>query len=82
MKTDFNNTTLLRELKDELGWKIDYVTFWTWVKKKYVGPSSYVHDGTRLVPIYYRKDFNRIVTILKLLQNAGKIRIKGFKQSN
>lgn len=79
MTTDFNNTTLLKEFNERFGWKIDYVTFWTWVKKKYIGPSSYLANGKRLVPIYYRKDFNLIVTVLNLLHEAGKIRIKGHK---
>ncbi len=81
--TDFNKTTLLQKLKDDFGWNIDYVTFWTWEKKKYVGPSSYLSNGKRLVPIYYEKDYQTLVNVLKLLQKLGKIRIKGYdKKAN
>jgi len=77
---DLTNTSLLEQFKSQLGWSIDYVTWWTYVKKGYVKPSSYMQDGKRVVPIYYQRDFGLIVATLKHLVELGKIRIKGYDQ--
>lgn len=80
---DLNNKTLLKRLLKELSWNIDYVTLWTYVKKGYLKPSSHIQDGVRIVPIYYERDFDLIVTTLKHLADIGKIRIKGYdKKTN
>jgi hypothetical protein len=80
MITDYNKLSLLKRLEEELGWKIDYVTLWTWEKKKYIGPSAYFANGKRLVPIYYERDFKYLVNVLHLLHELGKIRIKGYEK--
>lgn len=78
---DLNNKTLLQQLKDKLGWSIDSVTLWTWVRKGYIKPSSYMHNGRRIVPIYYQRDFNMVVATLHHLQKLGSIRIKGYDKN-
>lgn len=78
---DFNNTTLLLQFKHDLGWSIDYITLWTYTKKGYIKPSSYMKDGKRKVPIYYFRDYPLIVATLQGLANLGKIRIKGYDKS-
>jgi len=77
---DYNNTTLLEQFKKTLNWSIDYVTLWTYVKKGYIKPSSYMKNGRRVVPIYYERDFSLIVATLQHLANLGKIRIRGYDQ--
>jgi hypothetical protein len=78
MKTDYSITSLLKELNRLFGWEISYVTFWTWNKKNYIGPSSRIPDGKRTLPVYYESDLKHIVAILRLLHESGKIRIKGY----
>lgn len=78
MIIDYNKITLLKKIKDDFGWDIDYVTLWTWEKKKYIGPSSYLANGKRLVPVYYERDYQYLINVLRLLQKSGKIRIKGY----
>ncbi len=85
MKTpnnDFTTKSLLEELKRLYGWNIPYITFWTWTKKKYVGPSAFIKDGKRQVPIYYGKDVTYLVNVLRLLQKTKKINIKGYDKSH
>lgn len=77
---DLNNKTLLQQLKEVHGWSIDYVTLWTYVKKGYIKPSSYMSNGRRVVPIYYQRDFSLIVATLQHLADIGKIRIRGYDQ--
>lgn len=76
--TDFNKKSLLEKLRKDLGWSIDLVTLWTWEKKEYLQPSSYMKDGKRMVPIYYERDLGLIIAKLKQLNKLGKIRIKGY----
>lgn len=78
---DFNNTTLLSQLEKDFGWRIDYVTLWTYVKKGFIKPSSFMHNGKRIVPIYYNKDYLKISKRLRRLADIGKIRIKGYKKN-
>lgn len=78
---DFNNTSLLKQLKEDFGWNIDYITLWTYVKKGYLTPSAHMSNGTRLVPIFYNSDYPLIVKTLQHLADIGKIRVKGYDKS-
>jgi hypothetical protein len=73
---DFNKKTLLEELKRQRGWLIDYLTIWTYEKKGFIKPSSYIANGKRKVPIYYRSDIPKIIDALELAEKVGKVRIK------
>lgn len=75
---DFTNKTLLEEFDNKLGWSIDSVTLWTYVKKGFIKPSSYLQDGKRVVPVYYKSDFPHLVKTLKLLAKLGRVKIKGY----
>jgi len=78
METDYNKTTLIKKMNKDFGWKVEYGTLWTWEKKKFIGPSSYLANGKRLVPIYYKRDYPYLINVLRLLHELGKIRIKGY----
>lgn len=78
---DFNNISLLSQLKEDFGWNIDYITLWTYVKKGYLKPSSYMSNGKRVVPIYYNRDYSLVVATLQNLADIGKIRIKGYDKN-
>lgn len=73
---DYTKKELLEALEVALGAKIDDVTFWTWVKKGFVQPSSYVHRGSRLMPVFYKSDFVKLTGQILTLNESGKIRLK------
>ena len=73
---DYNKKTLLEELKRQKGWLIDYITLWTYEKKGFMKPSSYVANGKRKMPIYYQTDIQKIIEALELAEKVGKARIK------
>ena len=77
INSDFNKKALIAELEKVKGWKISYIAFWKWETKGYIKPSSYIQDGQRMVPIYYRADLPIIIATLEQLDKIGKIRLKG-----
>lgn len=76
MSEDFTRTSILLYLQSVKNWKINYVTFWRWEKLGYIKVSSYIKDGKRKVPIYYRTDVDSIIQRLEQLDKKGIIRIK------
>lgn len=73
---DYNKKTLVEEINKKMGWDITEHSLWTYEKKGFLKPSSYVADGKRMIPIYYHTDFDYFVEKLELLNKQGKIRIK------
>lgn len=72
----YNRITFLKRVEEKSGYNIPYNTLTTWERNNKFAASGMMDDGKREIPVYTEDDVDRMVEIIRLLQNTMPVRIR------
>jgi len=72
----FNRKELKKEIERRSSFRLTHFTIWKYEKKGYFKPSGSMQYGKRLMPVYFERDIDAIIAIIKQLKAKGIIKVR------